>query len=100
VGVAVGEGVGVAEGEGVGVAVGEGVAAGVGVGEGAVPPVEPNRDTASVAIVAGVAVIAVPPVAVVTATELVRRRSQTISPSLVFMFTLLARMCVPRRWTE
>ena len=89
-------------GEGVGVAVGEGVAVGVGVGvgEGVVPPVEPKRVTASVAIVAGVAVIAVPPVAVVTATELVRRRSQTISPSLVLTFTLFDRMCDPRRWTE
>ena len=95
-GVAEGEGLGVGlgTGVGVGVAVGEGVAEGVGVGvaDGVDPPAEPKRDTASVAMVAGVADIAVPPVAVVTATELVKRRSQTISPSLVFTFTLLERM--------
>jgi len=103
-GAAVGEGVGEALGAGVAVgeALGEGdaVGVGVGVGEGVIPLEDPKSETAAVPIVAGVAVIAVPPVAVVTATELVSMRSQTIRPSLAFTLTVFPRIWVPRRWTE
>ena len=66
-GVALGVGDGVAVG--LGVAVGEGVAVGVAVGDGVGLGADfapPNKETASTPILVGVAVSAVPPLAVVT----------------------------------